>query len=252
MQLNEYTDDSERVDTIKQMMISRRGILNATATTLAVTAGSGMVAGQEAAVTFEFGGATRGWQARAPESISGATNPTLTLQPGTTYRFKWENVDGQPHNVVIVDGEGNQLERTELITEGTQTLTFTATAEMSEYYCEAHPTSMRGSISISGEEGGAGTTNSTNGQGWQPYTNDSEEAAYANESTIRTEPPTSTATATKTPESTAAPTDAPTTTTTEGTNETTTEGPGMGLLSGVAGFVGTVGYLLRGDRRDEE
>lgn len=234
------------------MMISRRGMLNATATTLTVAAGSSMVAGQEAAVTFEFAGATRGWQGRAPESISGATNPTLTLQPGTTYRITWENVDGQPHNVVIVDDEENQLERTELITEGTQTLTFTATAEMSGYYCEAHPTSMRGNISIAGEEGGTGTTNSTNGQEWQPYTNDSEEAAYVNESTIRAEPTTPASTATKTPESTATPTDSPTTVATEGENETTTEGPGMGLLSGAAGFVGTVGYLLRGNSRDEE
>lgn len=105
------------------------------------------------ATRLRFGGEVSGWQGRSPDEIEGETNPTLQLGAGEDYRFVWENTDGQPHNVVIIDSDGNELERTELISEegATQALDFTATPEMDEYYCEAHPGSMRGGIEVTGD-----------------------------------------------------------------------------------------------------
>ncbi|NHN42164.1 hypothetical protein G9C85_11070 [Halorubellus sp. JP-L1] len=97
---------------------------------------------------------TDGWRGRAPAEIEGETNPTLSLEPGVEYELRWENVDGRPHNVVIHDSAGIELERTELVRdEGeTQTLTFTASREMDAYFCEVHPTSMRGEIALGESE----------------------------------------------------------------------------------------------------
>lgn len=135
--------------------ISRRSILKTTAaatTTLIGVSAATTVAAQE--TTFELGGETPGWQGESPSSIGGQTNPTLELEAGTEYEIIWENLDGAPHNVVIEDDSGNQFVRTELINEqgATQSVTFTAEAGMSTYYCEAHPQSMRGSVSVSGSE----------------------------------------------------------------------------------------------------
>ncbi|WP_079890832.1 PQQ-dependent sugar dehydrogenase [Halococcus agarilyticus] len=107
-----------------------------------------------AAGTIRLGGEIPGWEGREPAAVSGETNPTLVLEPGRVYRITWENVDGTPHNVALLDADGNTIERTPFVTErgATQTLAFVASAAMAEYVCEAHPGSMRGDIRIAGEE----------------------------------------------------------------------------------------------------
>ncbi|WP_232686902.1 PQQ-dependent sugar dehydrogenase [Halobacterium zhouii] len=102
--------------------------------------------------TIELLGAADGWVGRSPASIESERNPTLTLESGTKYAIVWENSDGAPHNVTIEDGEGGVLVRSDIVSEqgATQTVEFTATDAMSTYYCEVHPSSMRGEVTTSG------------------------------------------------------------------------------------------------------
>ena len=110
---------------------------------------------------FRFGGSRAFWRGRAPDSIADVENPPLELEAGKRYRVVWENLDGEAHNWVIEDEAGNNIVRTEIITgEGeTQSVEFEATAEMASYYCEVHPTSMRGPVEVGG--GGTATPTST-------------------------------------------------------------------------------------------
>jgi glucose/arabinose dehydrogenase len=127
---------------------SRRTFLKATAATgTVVGVGAVVTAGQERQ-EFRFGGEVPGWQGRAPASIEGQTNPTLELEEGQEYAITWENLDGLPHNVALLNREGEAIERTEIISEqgATQTLQFTASTDIAEYVCEVHPASMRGSV----------------------------------------------------------------------------------------------------------
>lgn len=72
---------------------------------------------------------------------------------GEDYTLTWTNEDGQPHNFVIEDEGGEHLVETESISEGSQTVEFTATEGMAEYYCSVHPQSMRGAVqSTNGEQ----------------------------------------------------------------------------------------------------
>ena len=107
---------------------------------------------------FHFGGEVQGWHGRAPESISGTTNPTIELEAGNRYKVVWENLDGIPHDFAILDASGNRLMGTEIYSsEGkTVSLTFEATAAMSTYYCSVHPSSMRGEINVTGEGASSG------------------------------------------------------------------------------------------------
>ena len=61
-----------------------------------------------------LGGNTAGWESyRLPGEASAeeaSTNPTLTLESGTTYTLAWINVDGQPHNIAIQDSNGEPLQ----------------------------------------------------------------------------------------------------------------------------------------------
>lgn len=100
--------------------------------------------------TFIFDGETSGWIAQSPSGIEGEENPTLELEAGETYNFTWVNTDGRPHNVVITDGDGNNVVRTEVISGegGKQSVVFTAPESGGTYYCEVHPGSMRGQIEI--------------------------------------------------------------------------------------------------------
>ncbi len=104
----------------------------------------------EQSTEFVFNGVVAAWFGMEPEEIDGAENPTLELEAGETYTFTWENGDGQPHNVVILDAGDNILERTEIITEQgeTQSLEFEATPEMERYVCEVHPGTMVGRIDV--------------------------------------------------------------------------------------------------------
>ena len=131
---------------------SRRRFLKTAAATTVIGA-SGTASAQETP-TFKLDGRIPGWLGQSPDAIAGRTNPTLSLETGTTYRIRWTNVDGRAHNVALLDGNGTVLKRTKIISEqgATQMLTFTATQEMAEYICEVHPTSMRGEIQIAGEQ----------------------------------------------------------------------------------------------------
>jgi glucose/arabinose dehydrogenase len=100
--------------------------------------------------TIELGGEVQGWQGQQPSEIEGETNPTLRLEPGTEYEVVWENLDGQPHDFVIRDDDGQEVVGTEIVSEegATTSLSFTASEEISTYVCTVHPSSMRGEIQI--------------------------------------------------------------------------------------------------------
>lgn len=100
-----------------------------------------------------------GWVGRSPESIAGVVNPPLPLTPGQTHRVTWTNADGVPHNFVVADASGNPVVRSSLVDEqgASQTVEFEATAAMTEYLCEVHPTSMRGQIEGSSAQTTPGT-----------------------------------------------------------------------------------------------
>ncbi|SFC06163.1 Copper binding protein, plastocyanin/azurin family [Halobiforma haloterrestris] len=106
--------------------------------------------GDDAGADFQLLGDASAWQGVAPDAIAGEENPTLRLEAGTEYELTWENADGLQHNFSIEDEGGSDLQASELLGEegATQTVTVTATAEMSEYYCQVHPGTMRGSIEV--------------------------------------------------------------------------------------------------------
>ncbi|UPM42379.1 PQQ-dependent sugar dehydrogenase [Halocatena salina] len=128
---------------------TRRAFLKAVGATGALIGGGGIAVAQDTP-SFEFGGVTPGWEGRTPSSIDGETNPTLELSVGQTYTIVWENVDGLPHDFVILDANEEEIVGTEIVDEqgATLTLEFEATEEMAEYYCSVHPASMRGAIQI--------------------------------------------------------------------------------------------------------
>ncbi|WP_049971127.1 PGF-CTERM sorting domain-containing protein [Haladaptatus cibarius] len=191
----------------------------------------GVARGQ--AATFELGGQLSGWIGRAPDPIADETNPTIQMQAGKTYVIAWENMDGQPHNVAIADGEGNTLEETEVVnTKGyVQTLEFTAKPAMTTYFSQLDKESMRGKVEIVQPT----TTATTNG------TNNTTGATTA----TTTPPATTSSTLSATTTQSTAPSSTDTTTETTGS----TEGgslPGFGFLAALGGIAG-VGYLLRRD-----
>lgn len=151
--------------------VSRRTVLKSTATTTGVLAGitgaSSLASAQK--TTFKFGGKVAGWMGRSPAAIKGKKNPTLSLQPGATYKVVWKNLDGLPHNFVIEDANGKDLVRSKIIRQqgATQTVTFTANKQMAEYYCEIHPQTMRGKVKIGGSSSQEGSSG-----GMSPSTSD--------------------------------------------------------------------------------
>ncbi|WP_227354971.1 cupredoxin domain-containing protein [Haladaptatus salinisoli] len=184
----------------------------------------GLARGQ--ATTFELGGRLSGWVGQSPESIANETNPTLRMQVGKTYVIAWENLDGEPHNIAIGDGDGNVLKRTERVSEmgKTQTLEFTVKPEMVTYFSEFDPETMRGKVVTRRPTTTAnGTANAT-----------------------------ATASVTTAPTSTSATTNSATGSTTasaEGTtatDSTVTDGglPGFGFAAALGSLAG-IGYLLR-------
>ncbi|MFP8952672.1 PQQ-dependent sugar dehydrogenase [Natrialbaceae archaeon A-arb3/5] len=108
----------------------------------------------EGPTEFVFNGVIPAWFGMEPEEIDGAENPTLELTAGETYTITWENGDGQPHNVVILDETDTILERTEIISEAgeRQSLEFEATEEMDRYICEVHPGTMVGQLQVTDPE----------------------------------------------------------------------------------------------------
>ncbi len=133
--------------------------LAATGTLAGVGVTTARAQAQSAPETIRLGGKTSGWVGREPAEIDGVINPTLELEPGTTYRITWENVDGMRHNIALLDADRVAIRRTEFMSEAgaTQTIEFTATEEMVEYICQAHIASMSGDILIRGSGTGAET-----------------------------------------------------------------------------------------------
>ena len=128
---------------------TRRGFLTTMAAGSLVAASGRTDAQTE---TFRLGGEVQAWQGQKPSSIAGKSNPTLKLKPGQKYRVVWENLDGQPHNFVLLDSSGNALESSDIMSQkgATQTVTFTATSKMAKYHCQVHPTTMVGTIQLPG------------------------------------------------------------------------------------------------------
>lgn len=90
------------------------------------------------------------WVGVAPAAIEDETNPTLELVAGQEHTVEWTNEDGDPHNFVIEDANGKKLLKSKVLTKkgATQTVEFTATEEMAEYYCQPHRHDMRGTIEL--------------------------------------------------------------------------------------------------------
>lgn len=106
--------------------------------------------GTEVDADFRLGGDAHAWQGQLPTAIKGTKNPSLTVKAGATYTLVWENLDGIQHNFAIANQNGEDVLATDFLGEkgATQTVEFTASKEMAEYYCQVHPNSMRGSIKI--------------------------------------------------------------------------------------------------------
>ncbi|WP_137286858.1 cupredoxin domain-containing protein [Halorussus salinisoli] len=141
--------------------VSRRAFVRAAGATAAAgaVAATGADEATAQAETYRFGGEVAAWQGREPSAIEGQSNPTIELEAGNEYEFWFENLDGQPHNIVIQDGDGNAIAESELVQEqgATGSITFTATPQMTQYICTVHPTTMVGDLEVTGElEGGQG------------------------------------------------------------------------------------------------
>jgi len=102
--------------------------------------------------TVELDGFASGWEATAPSSIEGETNPTLVLEEGETYTFEWVNADGATHNLEIRNDGGdvvNDLATDDIGTEGEgDDLEFEASTEMTTYICQFHPTTQVGDLVV--------------------------------------------------------------------------------------------------------
>lgn len=99
---------------------------------------------------IELEAAATGWTGASPSQIEDETNPTLSLTAGEEYTVQWTNTDTFGHNFVIENADGENIVETELLIGNGETasVTFTATEEMAEYYCEPHPDDMRGDIDV--------------------------------------------------------------------------------------------------------
>lgn len=209
--------------------LSRRQVLKATGGVGAAFGLVGLATAPAAARSADIylGGATGGWQGREPSGIAETTNPTLTLAEEETYVIAWENVDGAPHNVLIEDENGDTLVESEIISDRgrIQLVEFTATTEMVTYLCVVHPGTMEGPVEI--------------------VPPDSEDAIPTGENVDVPDEPTPTPTPTETATATPTPTPTPTATDTPTATETPGEdGPGLGVLSALAGLAATVAWLL--------
>ena len=155
------TDGNDASDAGEETVTRRSFVKTAGATAAAAgatAAGAGEAEAQAQTQTYRFGGEVAGWHGRAPPAIEGQTNPSVELQAGQEYEFWFENLDGAPHNIAIRDAEGNTIVESETISEegATASVTFTATSSMAQYVCIVHPTTMVGTVNVTGEASGGG------------------------------------------------------------------------------------------------
>lgn len=92
------------------------------------------------------------WYGIAPEEIEGEENPALDLEDGREYELVWVNVDGAEHELIVETEDGEELEESdESETAGEAvSMTFEASEDAAEYYCEYHPEAMRGDVEFDG------------------------------------------------------------------------------------------------------
>ncbi|ELZ16700.1 blue (type 1) copper domain-containing protein [Haloterrigena salina JCM 13891] len=90
------------------------------------------------------------WYGIAPEEIEGEENPTLDLAAGTEYELVWINADGAEHELIIETADGEELEESDSSEEAGEavSMTFEASEDAAEYYCEYHPEAMRGDVEL--------------------------------------------------------------------------------------------------------
>ncbi|ELZ43467.1 secreted glycosyl hydrolase [Halorubrum saccharovorum DSM 1137] len=93
------------------------------------------------------------WRGVTPDSISDQSNPALDLIDGYEYTIEITSETIDAHEFVIVDDSDNALEDAVTVDEKgeSQSITFTASTEMAEYYCANHPNEMRGTIDVANE-----------------------------------------------------------------------------------------------------
>ncbi|WP_227354343.1 plastocyanin/azurin family copper-binding protein [Haladaptatus salinisoli] len=108
---------------------------------------------------IRLGAKQSGWVGRKPQSIAGEKNPTLSLKAGQKYKLTWENLDGMEHELLIVDDSNGKLEESDkkLVKSDdakkkgeTVTVTFTASKQMAQYFCEYHAQTMKGRVKLEG------------------------------------------------------------------------------------------------------
>lgn len=171
------------------------------------------------AQTFELALTSEGWVGRAPDAIDGTVNPTLEVEVDTEYAIRWTNQTDEMHNLVIMDEDRSDIVRSDFLMEKgeSQTVRFTATADLSSYFSEM-VLEEGGEFSVQGVETPTATATAT-----------PEPTSTPTESPEPTEPPDGDATSTATE---------------------TTDGSGAGF--GVAAALAAAGSLaVRAVTRDE-
>ncbi|MFB6102244.1 MAG: PGF-CTERM sorting domain-containing protein [Haloplanus sp.] len=160
-------------------MATRRKFLIGTAA--ATTGLAGAVGSATAqAQTFELELTEQGFVGRAPSSIAGTTNPTLSVEAGNEYELKVtasyipESTQSGTarHNIVVATEDGILARSNYMFEKGaSKTVSFQATSGLSEYFCEEHmgeggQFEVAGGATATPTEGGdMGTATPTEGGG---------------------------------------------------------------------------------------
>ncbi len=102
--------------------------------------------------TIVFDGYIEHWLGQEPSEIADEENPTLILEAGGEYEMEWVNADGSVHNLEIRDADREVVD--DLFTEDVgevgegDSLSFTASEEMTTYVCKFHETTQIGSLVV--------------------------------------------------------------------------------------------------------
>lgn len=150
------TDNTNTASTTDEL---RRTVLKAAAATgvLASVGGTAATAqddeenDEDEPIPIVLGGKTEYWLGLAPEPIEGEENPTLQLEADQEYEIVWINLDGEPHELELLDEDEEQLEAADELVEPVgevQRHEFTATEEVAAYRCTVHPTTMVADVEI--------------------------------------------------------------------------------------------------------
>lgn len=93
------------------------------------------------------------WVGQGPESVTDVENPPLRMREGTEYEVIWENRDGERHQLVIADSDGEPVASTEPAgARGeVRSVVITASDDLEEYYCDFHADSARGEVRVGAE-----------------------------------------------------------------------------------------------------